>query len=286
MPQTPGIANQINEGPGAEPISPTTNNDDDDDGGDVAGTAVEASVSLGKTSRTCPVSSLLDRGRLQGYTVRRVHPGTLAAELDEPAFSEKLENFIKDQLELDTTSYPDVGLPRSSFDMPEKITVYPSAVATFHAPSDLCGTGGMRRERMRAVDSWRQGAGRYDCIFINTDAPVPGMRGMDVARAKLFFSFTVNRVKYPCALINWFSRVGDSVDENTGMWVVEPDYDEDGIPQSSIVHVDTIVRLAHLIPVFRNEVAPRNLDYTETLDTFSAFYVNRFADHHAFEITS
>ena len=40
---------------------------------------------------------------------------------------------------------------------------------------------------------------------------------MNVACAKLFFSVTMNHIKYPCVLIHWYSLVGDSPDENMGM---------------------------------------------------------------------
>lgn len=168
--------------------------------------------------------------------------------------------------------------------MPDKIYVHSSAIATFYAPSDICGTGGMRRERMHAVTSWRRGKPRYDCVFVNTDECERGMRGLSVARARVFFSVTVNRIKYPCALVHWYSRLGDSPDENTGMWVVEPDILDDGRPRTAIIHLDTIVRLAHLLPIYGEEVAPRGVKYTDSLDTFIEFYVNKFADHHAFEI--
>ena len=41
----------------------------------------------------------------------------------------------------------------------------------------------MRREHIHAVKSWRNGPGRYDTIFINTDPSVegPGMQGLDIA---------------------------------------------------------------------------------------------------------
>jgi hypothetical protein len=44
----------------------------------------------------------------------------------------------------------------------------------------------MHRERIRAVKSWRNGPGRYDTIFVNTASSVYGMRGLDVARVRLF----------------------------------------------------------------------------------------------------
>ena len=188
-----------------------------------------------------------------------------------------LRCFLQDQLESDSSSSP-------FFYIPDKISVYSSAVATFYAPSDLCGTGGMRCERMHAVTSWRRGRPRYDCVFVNTDESEPGMRGLSVARARLFFRVTVNRLKYPCALVHWYSRVGDSPDESTGMWAVEPDTLDNGKPRTAIIHLDTVVRLAHLLPIYGEERAPRGVKYTSSLDVFSEFYINKFGDHHAFEI--
>ena len=208
---------------------------------------------------------------------RRVDLDTLTNNIGEPNLRNYLQRFLHDQLESDTSSSP-------VFYLPDKVYVYSSAVATFYAPSDLCGSGGMRRERIHAVTSWRQGAPRYDCVFINTDDSEPGMRGLSVAQAKLFFAATVDRVKYSCALVHWYSLIGDSADECTGMWVIEPDILDDGTPWTAVIHLDSIVRLAHLLPIYGEELAPRGLKYTDSLDFFSEFYVNKFADHHAFEI--
>jgi len=143
----------------------------------------------------------------------------------------------------------------------------------------------MRRERIRAVKSWRKGPGRYDTILVNTDPTAEGMRGLDVARVRLFFSFSYEGVQYPCALVCWFSREGDSPDNTTGMWIVEPDTsDDDGETLTSIIHLDTILRAAHLLPVFGSEHVSWTLSFTDTLDTFSSFYINKYVDHHAFEI--
>ena len=155
----------------------------------------------------------------------------------------------------------------------------------FYAPSDISGVGGMRRERIRAVKSWRKGPGRYDTIFINTDPLAEGMRGLDIARVQLFFSFSHNGTQYPCALVHWFSHVGDSPNDNTGMWMVEPDTsDDDNEPITSIIHLDTIIRAAHLLPVFGHDYVSQTLSFTDTLNKFTRFYVNKYADHHAFEI--
>ena len=64
----------------------------------------------------------------------------------------------------------------------DKITVYPSAVTPFHAPSDISGIGGMCREQIRAVQCWRKGCSHYDTIFVNTDSSIEGMQGLEVAR--------------------------------------------------------------------------------------------------------
>ena len=142
----------------------------------------------------------------------------------------------------------------------------------------------MRYERIRAVKSWRKGPKRFDTIFINTDASAEGMRGLDVARVRLFFSFSHNGIKYPCALVHWFSHPGNSPDDNTGMWEVEPDILDDGTKFVSIIHLDTIVRAAHLLPVYGQEFVSRTLSFSDTLDVFGTFYVNKYIDHHAFEI--
>ena len=218
-------------------------------------------------------------GNILIYTTRtvcKIYPEDI--ELEHPHFSELIQKFIYDQHHPDDSSNSSAtsALP-TFFGM---ITIYPSAVATFHAPSDLSGIGGMRRERIRAVKSWRKGPSRYDTIFVNTDPSMEGMRGLDVARVKLFFSFSHDGIDYPCALVHWFSRVGDLPDADTGMWVVKP-YISDNL---TVIHLDTVVRACHLIPIFGSEILPKNLLCTDTLDTFTHFYVNKYVDHHAFEI--
>ena len=86
-----------------------------------------------------------------------------------------------------------------------------------------------------------------------------------------------------CSLV---LTVGDSPDDHTGMWVVEPDTLDDGEPFMSIIHFDTIVRTSHLLPVFASGQGhvSRTLQFTDTLDTSTRFYVNKYIDYHAFEI--
>jgi hypothetical protein len=203
--------------------------------------------------------------------------------MDQPDFVLLIQQFlyVRDHSNSDSsTSQALDNLPPFH----EKITVYPSAVATFYSPSDISGVGGMHYERIHAIDSWRKGPARYDCIFAVTDPDVPGMRGLDVARVRLFFSFTFNGIKYLCALVHWYSCAAESADSGTGMWVVEPDSADDGKPFASVIHLDTIIRAAHLLPVFGEGFVSRTLSFTDTLDEFQSFYVNKYADHHTFEI--
>ena len=164
----------------------------------------------------------------------------------------------------------------------DKIHVFNSAIATFHAPSDISGITGMRREHIRATISWRKGPARYDCILVNTDPGINGACGFEIARAFLFFSH--QNKEYPCALVQWFSFVG--LDEDTGFWMVEPDVNANtGHPHIAIIHLDSIYRAVHLIPAPRNaNFIDRSITMHTSLDTFELFYVNNFVDHHAFAV--
>ena len=211
-----------------------------------------------------------------------IYPEDIALEIKQPDFPNLIQQFIYNELLPDHVSNDSSVSALPTFY--GKISVYPSAVSTFHAPSDISGIGGMRCEWIRAVKSWRKGLGRYDTIFVNTDSSIEGMQGLEIARVRLFFSFSHDGIKYPCALVRWFSRLGDSPDDNTGMWVVEPDTLDDGEPFMSIIHLDAIVRASHLLPVFGQGRVSKTIQFSDTLDTFTRFYVNKYIDHHAFEI--
>ena len=162
-----------------------------------------------------------------------------------------------------------------------KISVFHSAIAKFHAPSDPSGTHGMRHERIRSTPSWRGREPRRDCAFVGKDERESGMRGMDIVRVILFFSFEYGGIYYPCALVERFKTVRS--DPVTGMWVVQPDIVRSRRHQS-VLHLDTFYRGAHLIPVYGKEKLPVDFHYSDSLDAFRAFYVNKYIDHHANEI--
>lgn len=71
-----------------------------------------------------------------------------------------------------------------------------------------------------------------------------------------------------------------------GLWIVKKDFNHDRSPVLAIVHVDTICRAAHLIPVYPSQFIRRSLTMHDTLDVFQDFYVNKFADYHAFQMAS
>ena len=96
----------------------------------------------------------------------------------------------------------------------------------------------------------------------------------------MYFTFSPRAYK-PIPTV---SRVSDLPDVDTGMWVVKPEMSDDGENLISIIHLDTILRACHLIPVFGSQRVPRALSFTDTLDTFTHFYVNKYVDHHAFEV--
>ena len=164
-----------------------------------------------------------------------------------------------------------------------KISVFHSAIASFFSPSDECGLRGMRRERIRSCPVWRGKAPRRDCAFVVEDEEKPGMRGMNVARIQMFFSFLHNGKHFPCALVEWFSTIGRTRDHETGMWKVRPDIRQ-GQRLRSVIHLNSILHGAHLLLNFGHNFLPTNFDYTSSLDAFGCYYVNHFADHHSHEI--
>ncbi|KAJ7934851.1 hypothetical protein B0H13DRAFT_1854847 [Mycena leptocephala] len=50
---------------------------------------------------------------------------------------------------------------------------------------------------------------RYDCVFVEGDPDLPGFRGLLAARVLLFLSFKHLGIIYPCAVVTWFSAIGD-----------------------------------------------------------------------------
>ena len=102
----------------------------------------------------------------------------------------------------------------------------------------------------------------------------------------VFFSLThTDRQSFSCALVHWFDRIADEPDELTGMWMVAPSFIGES-ENLAVIHVDTIIRGAHLLPIFGHQPVPPSVSFYNSLDVYRGFYVNGFADHHAFELVS
>ncbi|KAH7903269.1 hypothetical protein BJ138DRAFT_976095, partial [Hygrophoropsis aurantiaca] len=140
----------------------------------------------------------------------------------------------------------------------------------------------MRREHIRACPLWRKQHPRNDCVFVNTNPGLQGMQGLEIAQVLAFFSFRFETQTYPCAVIRWFKKLDTAADENTGMWIVQPGHNEDGDRNIAVIHIGTIFRAAHLIPVYGSNFIKDDITYYNAYDSFQSFYVNKYADHHAF----
>ncbi|KAJ6612918.1 hypothetical protein B0H10DRAFT_2436717 [Mycena sp. CBHHK59/15] len=264
-------------GPAARPLPtaapaapPAANEDEDDDGGATDERKILGEVTLAKTA-------------VRGYPK---NPDALARYLHLPDLVPLVRRFLCAQDNPDRDfDIPLANIPLDHCpDAPSSIKVFPSAIAKFYAPSDQSGIAGMLRERIRAVRSWRSGAPRHDCVFVEGDPELPGFRGLIAACVLLFMSFKDRGITYPCALVTWFSAIGDEPCPDVGMWMVEPDLNNRGQRIVDIIHVDTILRGAHLIGIYGNDFLPRHFKYSDSLDRFKAFYINKYADHCAHEI--
>lgn len=214
------------------------------------------------------------------YT-ERVYPrylSSVANHIDQPKLPELVRRFLYDQLNPNSAN---LGADMALDECPSfegRVSVFHSATAHFYAPSDLCGTGGMYHERIRSTPLWQGRYSRRDTVFIETNSTPPGMPGMDVGRIYLFFSFSFRNVLYPCALIHWFECVGRH--DDTGFWMVRPAYERNGRPSLAVIHIDSIIRGAHLAAVYGSGLVPDNIHFYHTLDRFRTFFVNNYADHH------
>jgi len=161
------------------------------------------------------------------------------------------------------------------------VSVFHLAVTTFFAPGDTSGTHGMRHEHIHSTPLWQGGTPRRDCAFLVEDDEKPGMSGMAVVRILLFFSVEYNSARYPCALVEWFQKIG--CNPVTGLWVVRPDC-TCGRWDKTVVHLDCFLRAAHLIPVYGDQKMPLDFDHSYSLDSFEAYYVNKYIDHHSYKV--
>ena len=94
----------------------------------------------------------------------------------------------------------------------------------------------------------------------------------------LFFSFHHHRHKdRSCAHINWFINSEDMPDPDTGMWTVHLECDHRRQATVQVIAIDSIVRGAHLLPVYVVDHHAHRLisSYYNFLLEFRSFAVSR-----------
>jgi hypothetical protein len=207
----------------------------------------------------------------------------LAQHTNHHDLVELTRRFLHDQL------HPD-GPPANEMELDEcpdihtKISAFGSATATFYAPSDESGIRGMRRERIRSTHSWRGQGPRRDCALVVEDDTKPGIKGLTPVRVLLFYSFSHQGITYPCVFVEWFKKYGSHPDKQTGMWRVRP-HMQGRHRLMTVVHLDTFLRGAHLLPVFDGATrVPVEFHFSYTLDAFNAYFINKYIDNQMFEM--
>ena len=155
-----------------------------------------------------------------------------------PSLPTLLSNFLHEQLTIKDLNAPFMG----------KVFLYPSAVAMYYAPSDKSGIGRMLHEWIQSIGSWYGGPPRHDCIFISHDENLPSFRGLYVGQVlALLRVVTVEKIKYPAALISLFETTKDHPCLLMNMWKVQQVLDNAGKHMLKIVHLDTMFHGAHLV---------------------------------------
>ncbi|KAG1867517.1 hypothetical protein C8R48DRAFT_772008 [Suillus tomentosus] len=176
-------------------------------------------------------------------------------DLDLPTLPTMIQQFLHDQLHIGDDKPPKFD-PAMAPAYMGRVSVFSSAAASFYAPSDLSGTGGMRHEHIQAMPSWRGGPARNDCVFVSMNDEVNcGLDGLAVVRVLHFLGF--------------------HRDPDTGMYLIAPSTNDDGTPDVSIIHIDCIFRAAHLIPLYGTNFLPRTITLHNSYNIFCAFYVNK-----------
>ncbi|KAF8321908.1 hypothetical protein F5887DRAFT_904465, partial [Amanita rubescens] len=171
----------------------------------------------------------------------------------------------------------------------QNIHLFHSASCIYSTLSNSSGGHRSTCQVIHCAPSWKKSQPRYDCVFVNHDPSSPGFRGLYVGQVQLIFHIKSPRGSResdtPCALIQWFTAVGDKPCEITGMWMVKPEVK----PRTkqrimSVIHLDSIIRPAHLIPIFYKEHVAHDHHVADSLTSFNGYYVNKYSDYHAYHL--
>ncbi|KAF9010818.1 hypothetical protein BDQ17DRAFT_1387964 [Cyathus striatus] len=232
-------------------------------GSDIEGDE-EDDFELGLSSAPCATASVKLAKKAEPVKSYPRNLEALAARIEQPCFPDILHRFLWEMCnpgsDTPVEAIPAQQLPR----IYSKVHVYHSALARFYAPSDQGGK-----------------YPRRDTVFVKLDQERDGMCSMVVAHILLFFSFTHASTLYSCALVNWFPRVSNDPDPITSLWQVEPEFDSLQQRALAVIHVDSIVRGAHLLPAYGSDPLPEDFHFTLSLDVFHLYFVNKYIDHHS-----
>ena len=143
-------------------------------------------------------------------------------------------------------------------------------------------------EVIQSTPFWPRGnvpGPHQDFIFVNMgNSENMGMKGLLVGHIYLFFRFSYNGINYPCALVHWYSTSNEP-DSDTDLWVVQPEFIHWGMCNMGVIHLDSIVHGAHLLLKFPSDVPVYcEINYTNVLDLYTSFNINKFINHRAFII--
>ncbi|KZV62312.1 hypothetical protein PENSPDRAFT_692611 [Peniophora sp. CONT] len=164
----------------------------------------------------------------------------------------------------------------------ERVAVYRSARATFYAPSELSGPGGMHSEIIRSTPRWYGRYERRDTVLVQVGDEDDVMGGMLIARVLAFISFEYNEIPYSCAVVEWYMPMSDEPDPLTGMWIVEPELD--GVERTiDLIDTDSIIRACHLVPKFGTSPVPDGFHFAYAHNAYKYFYFNKYSDYHTYE---
>ncbi|KAH8983940.1 hypothetical protein EDB92DRAFT_1803467, partial [Lactarius akahatsu] len=70
------------------------------------------------------------------------------------------------------------------------------------------------------------------------------------------------------------------------LWVIQPETNADGTPAVAVIHLDSVLCGAHLLPIFGDSFMSIDLSPHNSLDAFKTYYINKYIDYHAFEFAS
>ena len=174
--------------------------------------------------------------------------GALGLKIGQHNLLDLTHCFLYYQLNPSSTINPD-NLPLAACPViwDSKVSVFYSATATFHTPSNPSGPGGMYREAIHSTHYWSRGdipGPHHDCVFVDVGNLGVGMQGLLVACVYLFFKLPYGSIEYPCTLMRWYSMSNER-DPSTHLWVVQPETTCRGAHHMSVIHIDSIIRGAH-----------------------------------------